>query len=168
MLVYYLSIILIALVIAGVVLAKLHISKIVGENKGLIIFVYAIFIFGIIDMFWGLTYYDCVGMGVIGLKVSSSLFFATSSMLSYGWFLYAASLINDKKMSKKTYALWFVPALFVNIMVVMNIWTNQLFHVNSVTESYGRGPWYVAYRIVIDGYYLVIIFNAFYNYKKVI
>ena len=47
MLVYYLSIILIALVIAGVVLAKLHISKIVGENKGLIIFIYAIFIFGV-------------------------------------------------------------------------------------------------------------------------
>ena len=167
MLVYYLSIILIALVIAGVVLAKLHISKIVGENKGLIIFIYAIFIFGVIDMFWGLTYYDCVGMGVVGLKVSSSLFFATSSILSYGWFLYATSLINDKKMSKKIYALWFVPALFVNIMVVMNIWTNQLFHVNSVTESYGRGPWYVAYRIVIDGYYLVIILNAFYKYKKV-
>ena len=60
MLVYYLSIILIALVIAGVVLAKLHISKIVGENKGLIIFIYAIFIFGVIDMFWGLTYYDCI------------------------------------------------------------------------------------------------------------
>ena len=50
MLIYYISIIVIALVIAGVVLAKLHISKLVDNSKGLIYFVRLIFVFGIIKL----------------------------------------------------------------------------------------------------------------------
>lgn len=166
MLVYYVSIILIALVIAGVVLAKLHISKIVDDSRGLINFVRAIFLFGIIDILWGFTYYDCFGWGVAGHKVMSSLFFSFSAIVSYGWFLYASSLINEKSMSKKEAVLWFTPAFLVNILVIANIWTNLFFYMQGTTESYARGKWYVFYRIVIDGYYLVVISKAFVRYKK--
>ena len=166
MLVYYLSIIIIALVIAGVVLAKLYISKIVDKSKSLIYFVNGIFILGFIDIFWGLTYYDCFGMGVMGLVISTSLFFSASAVISYGWFLYASSLINDNSMSRKESVLWFTPALFAVCLVIINLFTDRLFTVNGGVENYDRGPWYIAYRLVIDGYYLVIIIKAFLKYRR--
>ena len=166
MLVYYVSIIVIALVIAGVVFAKLHISKLVDDSKGLMNFIGAIFIFGTIDILWGFTYYDCFGLGIIGHKIMASLFFSTSAILCYGWFLYASSLINEKGRSKKSAILWFIPALCVNVLVILNIWTNKLFSMQDTTESYARGSWYFFYRIVIDGYYLVVISKAFIRYKK--
>ena len=146
MLIYYISIIVIALVIAGVVLAKLHISKLVDNSRGLICFVRAIFVFGIIDKLWGLTYYDCLGVGVIGHNITSSMFFSMSAILSYGWFLYTSSLIGGTEiMTRKQSILWFIPALFVNLLVVANIWTNKLFYMNGTIDSFARGPWYVAY-----------------------
>ena len=166
MLVYYLSIILIALVIAGVVLAKLHISKIVDNSKALIRFVYAIFVLGVIDIFWGFTYYDCFGLGIIGHIITSSMFFSVSAILSYGWFLYASSLISERAMLKKEALCWFIPALFANCLVVLNLFCGKLFHMEGTVQSYERGPWYLAYRLVIDGYYLVIIIKAFRRYRK--
>lgn len=166
MLVYYLSIIIIALVIAGVVLAKIHISKVVDKSKGLIRFVNGIFVLGIIDIFWGLTYYDCLGLGITGHIISSSLFFSASAILSYGWFLYASSLVDDKEMPKKEALLWFVPAALVSCMVVLNIFSGKFFSMEDTIDSYERGPWYVAYRIVIDGYYIVIIVKAFLKYRR--
>ena len=167
MLVYYISIIVIALVIAGVVLAKLHISKLVDDSRGLIIFVRAIFVFGIIDIFWGLTYYDCFGLGVAGHKVTSFLFFAMTGVLAYGWFLYTSSLISGTmSLSRKQSIIWFVPALFIILLVIANIWSNKLFYMNGTLESYDRGPWYIIYRMVIEGYYLVVIGKAFVKYRK--
>ena len=167
MLIYYISIIVIALVIAGVVLAKLHISKLVDNSRGLICFVRAIFVFGIIDILWGLTYYDCLGVGVIGHNITSSMFFSMSAILSYGWFLYTSSLIGGTEiMTRKQSMLWFIPALFVNLLVVANIWTNKLFYMNGTIDSYARGPWYVAYRIVIEGYYVVVITKALIKYCR--
>ena len=168
MLVYYISIIVIALVIASVVLAKLHISKLVDNSRGLIYFVRAIFILGVIDIFWGLTYYDCFGLGVVGHKVTSFLFFAMTGILSYGWFLYTSSLISGTaSLSKKQSILWFIPALFIICMVIANIWTNKLFYMSDTLESYRRGPWYIVYRMIIEGYYLVVIGKAFNRYCKV-
>ena len=157
---------MIALVIAGVVLAKLYISKIVDNSKPLIRFVYGIFILGFIDVFWGLTYYDCFGIGVIGLIISTSMFFSASAIISYGWFLYASSLINDNSMSKREALCWFVPAFFANALVIFNLFSGKLFTVHGSVENYERGPWYIAYRLVIDGYYLVIIVKAFLKYRR--
>ena len=166
MLVYYLSIILIALVIAGVVLAKLYISKIVDNSKALIRFIHALFVFAVIDIFWGLTYYDCFGLGITGHIVTSSMFFSASAILCYGWFLYASSLVDDRKMSKKEGVWWFVPAFLANCLVVVNLFNGKLFHMKNTIETYARGDWYFFYRLVIDGYYLVVIVKAFLKYKK--
>ena len=168
MLIYYISIIVIALVIAGVVLAKLHISKLVDNSKGLIYFVRLIFVFGIIDILWGLTYYDCFGVGIVGHKITSSLFFGMTGILSYGWFLYTSSLIRGyASLSKKQSMLWFMPALVIIFIVIANIWTNKLFYMNGTLESYDRGSWYIGYRLIIEGYYLVVIIKAFIMYRKV-
>ena len=166
MLVYYLSIILIALVIAGVVLAKLHISKIVDNSKALICFVNVIFILGFIDILWGLTYYDCFGWGIIGHIISSSMFFSASSILCYGWLLYSSTLINDVPMTRREALCWFIPAAFANCLVILNLFNGKLFHMVTDVQSYERGPWYVAYRLIIDGYYLMVIIKAFIRYRK--
>ena len=168
MLVYYLSIILIALVIAGVVLAKLHISKIVDNSKALIRFVNVIFILGIIDIFWGFTYYNCFGIGVIGHVITSSMFFSMSAILAYGWLLYSSTLINDKSMSRREALLWFIPAMFANVLVLVNLFNGKLFHMEDTVQSYERGPLYIAYRVVIDGYFLLLSSSLLYFKKALI
>lgn len=166
MLIYYLVLIFIALLIDAVFILKIHISKIAYNDKGLKYFCYGIFVFGFIDILWGMMYYDFFGLGVLAHIVSSSLFFLSSVVLSYGWMLYASNFIEDKKISKKKAIISAIPAIFINVLVVINIWTEQLFTMENTTLSYERGSWYIIYRLVIYGYYITVILKAVNSFRK--
>lgn len=166
MLIYYLALIGIALVLDAVIILKMNISKIAYKGTGLLYFCYAIFLFGIIDICWGLTYYDTFGLGVVAHKVTSALFYSSSAILSYRWLMYASRFIEDIKTSRLVSIISFIPAFVVNVIVIMNIWNNKLFTMGDTPASYERGPWYFIYRIVIDGYYIAVIFKAINSFRK--
>lgn len=166
MLIYYLALIIVALVIDAVIILKMNISKIAYKGKGLLYFCYAIFLFGVIDICWGLTYFDTFGLGVTAHKVTSALFYLSSAILSYGWLMYAAWFIKDVKASRVEIFARFIPAFVVIVIVIMNIWNNKLFMMGDTPESYERGPWYFVYRLIIDGYYIAVICIAINNFRK--
>lgn len=166
MLIYYLALIIIALIIDAVIILKMNISKIAYKGKDLLYFCYAIFIFGIVDICWGLTYYDTLGLGVIAHKVTTALFFSLSAILSYRWLMYASKFIDDVEANRLITIISAIPAVIINVIVIMNIWNNKLFTIGDTPLSYERGPWYIVYRLVIDGYYLAVIFKALYSFRK--
>lgn len=166
MLIYYLALVVIALVIDAVIILKMNISKIAYKGKDLLYFCYAIFIFGIVDICWGFTYYDTFGLGVPAHNVTAALFFSVSAILSYRWLMYASKFIDDVEASRLTTIISAIPAFAINVMVIMNIWNNKLFTMGDIPSSYERGPWYFIYRLVIDGYYLAVIFKAVNSFIK--
>lgn len=77
----------------------------------------------IIDIFWGLTYFDKIGMGPMGLKISTSMYFCSNAILSFTWFTFLYRLMSREKIQKWVIVLATIPLVTVFFMVIANIWT---------------------------------------------
>lgn len=63
----------------------------------------------VIDIFWGLTYFDRIGMGPLGLQISTSLYFCSNAILAFTWFSFLYRLLNREKPKKWILTLAAIP-----------------------------------------------------------
>ncbi|MGN0688295.1 MAG: ATP-binding protein [Oscillospiraceae bacterium] len=126
------------------------------QEKGFLQLIILVVCHNIIDIFWGLTYFDKLGMGPLGLQISTSLYFGSNAILAFTWFSFLYRLLNREKPKKSVLTLAAIPMAAVFLMVIANIWTGLLFTIGETVDSYARGKWYVIERIGTTGYLIVI------------
>lgn len=148
----------IALATGVLILFRILSSNMKYQEKGFLQLLILAVCHNIIDIFWGLTYFDKLGMGPLGLQISSSLYFVSNAILSFTWFSFLYRLLNRDKPKKWVLTLAAIPMTAVFFMVIANIWTGSLFTIGDTVDSYARGKWYAIERIGTTGY-LVVIFT---------
>ncbi|MGN1104414.1 MAG: hypothetical protein ACI4QI_06000, partial [Candidatus Coproplasma sp.] len=127
------------------------------QEKGFVRLIILAVCHNVIDIFWGLTYFDKLGMGAVGLYISTSLYFCSNVILAFAWFAFLFRLLNNGRPKKWILLAAAIPLVIVVLMVIVNIWTGLLFTIGDTVESYARGSWYIIERIGTTGY-LVVIF----------
>lgn len=100
-----------------------------------------------IDIFWGLTYYNRIGMGTVGLYISTYMYFFSNAVLSFAWFMFLYHLMYGKPKRWVVIASS-VPMLIVFLMEIINPWTGVLFTIGDTVQTYSRGTWYSLERIM--------------------
>ncbi|MGN0679785.1 MAG: ATP-binding protein [Oscillospiraceae bacterium] len=153
----YMLFTVIALATGVIILLRILSSNMKYQEKGFLQLIILAVCHNIIDVFWGLTYFDKLGMGPVGLQLSTSLYFCSNAILSFTWFSFLYRLLNREKPKKWVLTLSAIPMTAVFLMVIANIWTGLLFTIGDTVDSYARGKWYVIERIGTTGY-LIIIF----------
>lgn len=140
-----------------VVLVRVATSSICKQEVGFIVLIVLSMLHALIDFFWGLTYYDAIGMGAWGLQLSTTLYFLSNGIIAFGWFHFILSQHRRKSLSKKLTAILALPLLLIVGMVIANCFTGALFSVDAKTMVYSRGPWYMVERSCVIGYLLAIL-----------
>lgn len=156
MFVNYILLVMIALITDTIILLRILSSDLRHQEKGFIQLIILTIIHNIIDIFWGLTYFDKIGMGSLGLQISTSLYFCSDAILAYTWFLFLFSLLHQKKTKKRIIILAGIPMILVSLMVITNISTGALFTIGETVDSYTRGRWYIFERVGTSGYLFII------------
>ena len=147
----------IALATGVLILIRILSSNMKYQEKGFLQLIVLAICHNIIDIFWGLTYFDKLGMGPLGLQISTSVYFCSNAILAFAWFAFLYSLLNREKPEKWVLTLAAIPMAVVIFMVIANVWTGLLFTIGDTVDSYARGKWYAMERIGTTGY-LVVIF----------
>ncbi len=109
------------------------------------------------DVLWGVIYDSLLPIPVPVQRVIYAVFYASSAMIAYKWFLYVEYMQDSifyknavvKQLSK-------LPVLFVVTVSVLSIWTGSFFYIDA-QGAYCRGSLYVAQLVLTYGY---IIFAA--------
>ena len=146
----------IALATGVLILLRILSSNMKYQEKGFLQLIILAVCHNIIDIFWGLTYFDKIGMGSLGLQISTSLYFCSNAILAFTWFAFLYRLLNREQPKKWVLTLATIPMAAVFLMVIANVWTGLLFTIGETVDSYARGKWYVIERIGTTGYLIVI------------
>ena len=146
----------IALATGILILLRILSSNMKYQEKGFLQLIILAVCHNIIDIFWGLTYFDKLGMGPLGLQISTSLYFCSNAILSFTWFSFLYRLLNRDKPKRWVLTLAAIPMAAAFLMVIANIWTGLLFTIGDTVDSYARGKWYIIERIGTTGYLIVI------------
>ena len=152
----YMLFAVIALLTNTVILVRILCADRRYREKGFIFLIALAMGQNLIDLFWGLTYFDKIGAGAAGLEIASSLYFCSNAILAFAWFLFLHQLFRGNEMRRWVISLVGVPVALVILMVIANIHTGLLFTVGETVDSYARGSWYILERICTSGYLLVI------------
>lgn len=83
-----------------VVLVRVMTSSIRKQEAGFMVLILLSMQHALIDFFWGLTYYDAIGMGAFGLQLSTTLYFLSNGVIAFGWFHFAVVLVRAAARSK--------------------------------------------------------------------
>lgn len=156
MFVDYMLFTVIAFVTGTVILFRILSSNMKYREKGFLQLIILAVCHNIIDLFWGLTYFDKIGMGPLGLQISTSLYFVSNAILAFTWFAFLYSMLNRENPKKGILTLAAIPMAAVIFMVIANVWTGLLFTIGDTVDSYARGKWYIIERIGTTGYFVVI------------
>ena len=70
----------IALATGVLILLRILSSNMKYQEKGFLQLIILAVCHNIIDIFWGLTYFDKIGMGSLGLQISTSLYFCSNAI----------------------------------------------------------------------------------------
>ena len=152
----------IALATGVIVLSRILSSNMKYQEKGFEQLIVLAICHNIIDIFWGLTYFDKLGMGTLGLQISTTLYFCSNAIVACSWFCFLYRMLHRDKPQKWAYFLAGIPVVLVVIMVIANFRTGALFTIGETLDSYARGKWYVFERIGTTGYLVVVfIWSAF-------
>lgn len=146
----------IALATGVIILLRILSSNMKYQEKGFLQLIILAVCHNIIDIFWGLTYFDKIGMGPLGLQISTSLYFCSNAILAFTWFSFLYRLLYSDKPKKWVFVLAGIPVVLVIMMVIANVRTGALFTIGETVDSYARGKWYVIERIGTTGYLIVI------------
>lgn len=119
----YMLFTVIALVTGVLILFRILSSNMKNQEKGFLQLIILAVCHNIIDIFWGLTYFDKIGMGPMGLKISTSMYFCSNAILSFTWFTFLYRLMSREKIQKWVIVLATIPLVTVFFMVIANIWT---------------------------------------------
>ena len=152
----YMLFTVIALATGVVVLLRILSSNMKYQEKGFLQLIILAICHNIIDIFWGLTHFDKLGMGPLGLHISTSLYFCSNAVLAFTWFAFLYGLLHRDKPRKWVLVLAAIPLAAVILMVIANIQTGALFTIGETVDSYARGKWYIIERIGTSGYLIVI------------
>ena len=87
----------ISLVTNAIILMRILSSELKNQEKGFIRLIILAIFHNVIDIFWGLTYFDRIGMGPLGLQISTSLYFCSNAILAFAWFLFLHRLLHRNK-----------------------------------------------------------------------
>ena len=147
----------VAMATSVIILARILSSNMRYQEKAFLQLILLAIFHNIIDIFWGLTYFDKIGMGPLGLYISTSLYFISNSILAFYWFSFMYKMLHKDKPKKWVMILAGIPLALVILMVIANIPTGLLFTIRDTVDSYARGKWYIIERIGTTGY-LVVIF----------
>lgn len=139
-----------------VVLVRVFTTSIRTKEKGFIALILLSMQHALIDFFWGLTYYDAIGMGGFGLRMSTTLYFLSNGIIAFGWFHFLLSQHRSRPISKRLSLILAVPMLVIVVLVIANCFNNVLFSVDDATMAYQRGPLYIVERFIVIGYLLAI------------
>ena len=150
----------IALATGVLIFIRLLSSNMKYQEKGFLQLIILAVCHNVIDIFWGLTYFDKIGIGPLGLQISTSLYFCSNAVLSFTWFSFLYKLLDRDKPKKWVLTLAAIPMAAVFLMVIANIWTGLLFTIGDTVDSYARGKWYAIERIGTTGYLIVIFVCA--------
>lgn len=151
----------IALVTGMIILTRIISSNLKDQESGLLKLVILAICHNVIDLFWGLTYFDKLGMGTIGLQISTSLYFCSNAILACYWFLFLYRLLQREEPKRWVYLVAGLPVAMVVGMVIANTRTGLLFTIGDTLDSYARGKWYILERIGTTGYLVVIFIWSF-------
>lgn len=146
----------IALATGVIILLRILSSNMKHQEKGFLQLIILAVCHNIIDLFWGLTYFDKIGMGPLGLQISTSLYFCSNAVLAFTWFSFIYKMLYRDKPKKWVFVLAGIPLALVILMVIANIPTGALFTIGETVDSYARGKWYIIERIGTTGYLIVI------------
>ena len=152
----YMLFVVIALVTELLTLIRILSSGMKYQEKGFLQLIVLAVCHNIVDIFWGLTYFDKIGMGPLGLQISTSLYFCSNAVLAFTWFAFLYRMLNREEPKKWVLTLAAIPMVTAFIMVIANIWTGLLFTIGDTVNSYARGDWYIIERIETSGYLIVI------------
>lgn len=117
-------------------------------------------LYNVADLLWGIIYEEVIPIPVPIQKVIYAVFYATSAVLSYQWFVFVEymqeSVFYRNKLIKQ---LVKIPVLFVVVLSFLSIWTGSLFYIGANGE-YVRGDWYVLQLFMTYGYILFAVFKV--------
>ena len=150
----------IALLTGVLVFLRILNSNLRYQEKGFLRLIILASCHNIVDIFWGLTYFDKVGLGSLGVKISTSLYFCSNAILVLAWFIFLYTLLNKGKVKKTVLTISGIPMVMVILLVISNIWTGGLFTIGDTIDSYARGEWYFVERILTGGYLIAIFVYA--------
>lgn len=151
---------IIALATGVIILLRILGSNTEYQEKGFLQLIILAVCHNIIDLFWGLTYFDKLGMGPSGLQISTSLYFCSNAILAFTWFCFLYRLLHREEPKKWVFVLAGIPLVLVLLLVIANIPTGALFKIGDTVDSYARGKWYIIERIGTTGYLIVIFIWA--------
>ena len=152
----YMMFVVIALVTGIIILYRILSSELRYQEKGFIQLIILTICHNIVDIFWGLTYFDKIGMGSLGLQISTSMYFCSNAVLVFTWFLFLHRLLH-RNQTKPLLVFWAgLPMALAILLVIVNIYTGLLFTIGETIDSYARGNWYILERIGTSGYLFVI------------
>lgn len=146
----------IALATGVIILLRILGSNMRYQEKGFLQLIILSVCHNLIDIFWGLTYFDKIGMGPLGLEISTSMYFCSNAVLAFAWFSFLYRMLYNDKPKKWVFVLAGIPLGLVILMVIANIFTGALFTIGATVDSYARGEWYLIERIGTTGYLIVI------------
>ncbi len=115
----------------------------------------AVLIYLAADMCWGIIFADLIPTTVIVEKIIYAIYYASSALMSYSWFLYT-EYWQDSIFYKSTFLKYAakVPMLWVVVASVLSIW-NEYFFVIDADGVYQRGPGYLWQIVITYGYILL-------------
>lgn len=145
----------IAMATGIIILSRILSSDMKYQKNGLKQLVILALCHNAIDLFWGLTYYDKIGMGTMGLYISTYMYFCSNSVLSFAWFMFLYHLMRGKP-KKWVVIVSSVPMVIIILMEIVNPWTGVLFTIGDTAQTYLRGTWYSLERTITTGYMAVI------------
>ncbi len=106
------------------------------------------------DVLWGIIYEDVISISISMQKVIYAVFYATSAVLAYRWFVFVEYMQNSIfYKNPKLKQILKIPMLFVVVVSILSIWTNSFFYIGE-TGEYGRGNLYVLQLCLTYGYIL--------------
>ena len=101
----YMLFAVIALATGVLIFIRLLSSNMKYQEKGFLRLIALAICHNIIDIFWGLTYFDKLGMGPLGLQISTSVYFCSNAILAFAWFAFLFSMLNKERPEKWVLAL---------------------------------------------------------------
>ena len=90
----------VAMATSVIILARILSSNMRYQEKAFLQLILLAIFHNIIDIFWGLTYFDKIGMGPLGLYISTSLYFISNSILAFYWFSFIYKMLHKDKPKK--------------------------------------------------------------------
>lgn len=158
----YLEIILMgSLLVLFIRFKTLGISQMVSQRN----FTYAIdaeLMFFLSDLFVVLISYDFLPLGKYGLMLAKTLYFFSTALMCFYWFIYFEHL-QGSAFVKKRFLISLSSCLVwvLAILLISNFSTGKLFYVED--GVYHRGPWFNAQYALAYFYVLIAFGHAFIN-----